>query len=116
MCRVGSPGGQPGDEAIVSLRFADGSLAAIVYGSAEPGAGAGKEWIEVLAGSRRLVIDDFRSARLDGRALWKGRQDKGHRACVAAFRQAVAGMLTLPTEAMLATMRATITAAGREAS
>ncbi len=109
----GSPG-RPGEEAIVSLRFADGSLAAIAYGSAEPGRGASKEWIEVLAGSRRLVIDDFRSVRLDGRVLWKGKQDKGHRACAAAFRQAVAGTLTLPTEAMLATMRATICAAGGE--
>jgi predicted dehydrogenase/threonine dehydrogenase-like Zn-dependent dehydrogenase len=110
-----SHGGEPGDEAIVSLRFADGSLAAIVYGSAQPGTGVGKEWIEALAGSRRLVLDDFRSARLDGRVLWKGRQDKGHRACVAAFRQAVAGTLALPTEAMLATMRATICAASGEA-
>jgi predicted dehydrogenase/threonine dehydrogenase-like Zn-dependent dehydrogenase len=110
----GGPGSHPGDEAIVSLRFTDCSLATIAYGSAEPT--AGKEWIEVLAASHRLVIDDFRSARLDGRVLWKGRQDKGHRACVAAFRQALAGEATLPTEAMLATMRATITAAGGEAS
>ena len=85
----GGLGSHPGDEAIVSLRFADGSLATIAYGNAQPA--AGKELIEILAGSRRLVIDDFRLARLDGHVLWKGKQDKGHRACVAAFRQAVAG-------------------------
>jgi predicted dehydrogenase/threonine dehydrogenase-like Zn-dependent dehydrogenase len=106
----GGPCAQPGDEAIVSLRFADGSLATIAYGNAEPT--AGKEWIEVMAGSSRLVIDDFRAARLDRRTLWKGRQDKGHRACVVAFRQAVAGTAPLPTEAILATMRATICASG----
>ena len=63
------------------------------------------------AGARRLVIDDFRVATLDGKKLWKGRQDKGHHALATAFRQAVAGDAALPTEDMLATMRATIWAA-----
>jgi predicted dehydrogenase len=106
----GGPGTRPDDDVVVSLRFADGSLAAIAYGSAEPA--AGKESIEVHAGSHRVVINDFRSAQADGSTLWKGRQDKGHRACAAAFRQAVAGGADMPTEAMLATMRATIRAAG----
>ena len=105
----GGPGLVPGNDAVVSLRFADGSLATICYGSALPT--AGKEWIEITAGRRRLVIDDFRSAKQDGQTLWKGRQDKGHRACAAAFRKAVTGGAALPTEAMLATMRATIQAA-----
>jgi predicted dehydrogenase len=99
----------PGNDAIVSLRFADGSLATICYGSALPA--AGKEWIEVTSGSRRLVINDFRSAKLDGRTIWRGRQDKGHRACAYAFKQAINGSLTLPTRAMLATTHATIQAA-----
>lgn len=107
-----APGSHPGDEAIVSLRFADGSLATIAYGSAQPT--AGKEMIEVLMGPHRLVIDDFRSARLDGRVLWKGKQDKGHRACVTAFREAITGEAILPTVAMLATMRATIQAAAAD--
>jgi predicted dehydrogenase/threonine dehydrogenase-like Zn-dependent dehydrogenase len=106
----GGPGLVPGNDAVVSLRFADGSLATICYGSALPT--AGKEWIEVTAGKRRLVIDDFRSAKLDGRKLWKGRQDKGHQAAAAAFRKAVTGGPPLPTETMLATMRATVRAAG----
>ncbi len=100
----------PGNDAAVSLRFSDGSLATICYGSALPK--AGKEWIEVTSGSRRLVIDDFRSLKADGKTLWRGRQDKGHRACAAAFRQAVTGGKPLPTRAMLATMHATIQAAG----
>jgi hypothetical protein len=99
----------PGNDAVVSLRFADGSLATICYGSARPA--AGKEWIEVTSGSRRLVIDDFRCAKLDGKTLWKGRQDKGHQACAQAFRRAIAGSAVLPTQAMLATSHATIQAA-----
>ena len=103
------PEGQHGDDAVVSLRFADGSLAAIAYSSAAPV--AGKELIEVQAGSRRVVIDDFRSVQAGGKTVWKGRPDKGHRAAAAAFRQAVAGGPAMPTETLLATMRATIQAA-----
>ncbi len=99
----------PGNDAVVSLHFADGSLATICYGSALPT--AGKEWIEITAGRRRLVIDDFRSAKLDGQTLWRGRQDKGHRASAVAFLRAVIGGPALPTEAMLATTHATIQAA-----
>ncbi len=100
----------PGDDAVVALRFADGSLATIGYGSAAPS--AGKEWIEVHAGSHRVVIDDFRSCLADGKKLWKGAQDKGHQALAVAFRRAVVeGDTTLPTEDMLATTRATIRAA-----
>jgi predicted dehydrogenase/threonine dehydrogenase-like Zn-dependent dehydrogenase len=99
----------PGNDAVVSLRFADGSLATICYGSALPT--AGKEWIEVTCGTRRLVIDDFRSLKLDGKTLWRGRQDKGHRACATAFRRAVTGGDPLPTRALLATTHATIQAA-----
>jgi hypothetical protein len=99
------------DGMVVALRFADGSVASITYGSAP--ATAGKERIEVLAGSHQVIIDDFRSVRLDGRTLWKGRQDKGHGAHATAFRQAVQGGLGMPTEAMLGSMRATIQAADR---
>ena len=106
----GGPKGRHGDDAVVSLRFADGSLAAIAYGSVEPV--AGKEWIEIQSGFRRVVIDDFRLVQSDGKTVWKGRQDKGHHAEAAAFRQAVAGGPAMPTEAMLATMWATIQAAG----
>jgi hypothetical protein len=95
----------------VALRFTDGSVASIAYGSTPPV--TGKERIEVLAGSRQVIIDDFRSVLVNGRTLWKGRQDKGHRAHAAAFRQAVQGGQAMPTETMLASMRATIQAADR---
>ena len=60
-------------------------------------------------GHRRLPVRPSRTAR----RVWKGRQDKGHHALATAFRQAVAGGPDMPTEAMLATMRATIQAAAR---
>ena len=105
-------GATPGDDGVaMALRFADGSVASITYGSTPPV--AGKERIEVLAGSHQVIIDDFRSAVADGRTLWKGRQDKGHRAHAAAFLRAVQGGPPMPTEAMLATMRATLAAASR---
>jgi predicted dehydrogenase len=107
-------GGDPSrgnDGVAVALRFADGSVASIAYGSAPPT--AGKERIEVLAGSNQVIIDDFRLVLANGRTVWKGRPDKGHRAHAAAFRQAVDGGPDLPTEAMLASMRATLQAAGK---
>ena len=104
----GGPGGRHRDDAVVSLRFADGSLATIAYGSPAPV--AGKEWIEIQAGSHRMVIDDFRSVQAGGKTVWKGRQDKGHHAEATAFRQALAGGPAMPTDTMLSTMRATIQA------
>jgi len=102
---------QGNDGVAVALRFADGSVASIAYGSTPPV--AGKERIEVLAGSRQVIIEDFRSMLVNGRTLWRGRQDKGHSGHAAAFRQAVRGGAEIPTEAMLGAMRATIRAAAR---
>jgi predicted dehydrogenase len=111
---TGVLGGEPsqGNEGlVVALLFADGSVASITYGGAPPT--RGKERIEVLAGSHQVIIDDFRSVQADGRTVWKGRQDKGHRAHATAFRRAVLDGTDLPTEAMLGAMRATIVAADR---
>ena len=107
----GGDASQGNDGAVVALRFADGSVASITYGSAPPT--AGKERIEVTAESHQVIIDDFRSVLANGRTLWKGRPDKGHRAHTAAFRQALLGGPRLPTEAMLGSIRATIHAAYR---
>ncbi len=111
---VGVLGGdvvQGRDGVVVALRFADGSLASITYGSTPPV--AGKERIEILTGSRQVIIDDFRSVLVNGRTRWKGRPDKGHRAHAAAFRQAIQAGADMPTGAMLGGMRATLQAADR---
>jgi predicted dehydrogenase len=108
---LGGDASQGNDGMVVALRFADGSVASVAYGSAPPV--GGKERIEVLAGSHQVIIDDFREVVVNGRTLWKGRQDKGHRGHAGAFRQALQGGTGIPTEAMLSTMRATIQAADR---
>lgn len=108
---IGAGGIAAADDAVVSLRFADGSLATICYGSAEPAAAS--EWIEVTAGSRSLVINDFRSVKLDSRTLWRGRRDLGHRHAAAAFFNALTGTAAVPTGEMLATTRATLEAAAK---
>ena len=107
----GGDASQGTDGVVVGLRFADGSVASITYSSAPPT--AGKERIEILAGSHHVIIDDFRSVLANGRTLLKGRPDKGHRAHAVTFRQAVQGGPAMPTEAMLGSIRATIHAADR---
>jgi hypothetical protein len=67
--------------------------------------------VEVLSGGHTLVIDDFRSLTVDGATAWSGAQDKGHNALVAAFADALArGGVVTPTEAFLASSRATLSA------
>lgn len=110
---VGGDGAAGADDAVVSLRFGDGSLATIGYSSALPV--AGKEWVEVLVGDRRVVIDDYRRVRANGKVIWKGKQDKGHQAMVGVFLAAIAGGRPVPTPRMIATMRATLAAGAARA-
>ena len=91
-----SGGATPQDTA-VSLRFRDGAgaehVASLLYlsvGSRE----LAKEWIEVHAGGGSLRLEDF--TRLEAHGLGKSdasarRPDKGHRAEIAAFRDAIRG-------------------------
>lgn len=51
------------------------------------------------------------SAMVNGKTVWKRHQDKGHHAAAAAFFQAKGEGTAVPTELMLATMRATLRAA-----
>jgi len=80
------------DSVAVSIKMADGSIASILYAaSGDPS--APKEKIEVFCDRRIAVIDDFKTAELltDGKKVIAGsrNQDKGHRAEVAAFLDAV---------------------------
>ena len=82
-----------GDTATITLRFEDGSLGTIHY-FANGSKSFPKERIEAFAGGGVLQLDNFR--RLTGFG-WRGfkkmnlwKQDKGQRACAAAFVDAVA--------------------------
>ncbi len=87
---------QPGaaDDVLLTLSFADGSVATIVYASGGD-RGLPKEQLEVLGGGVAAVLDDFRTLRLhiSGRTRRFGgplaRQDKGHLAELSAFVDAV---------------------------
>lgn len=103
------------DSATISLGFEDGSIATVHYlaiGSPR----FPKERIEVFAGGRVLVNDNFKTLHPYG---WKGirtmrlrRQDKGHRASVAAFLEAVdGGRPPMPFDELVEVSAATIEAA-----
>ncbi|MGH7193258.1 MAG: Gfo/Idh/MocA family protein, partial [Candidatus Saccharimonadales bacterium] len=80
------------DNAVITLRFADGSTGTIHY-LANGNRSFPKERLEVFCSGRVLQLDNFRRLRGWG---WKGfsrmnlfRQNKGQLACVKAFVQAV---------------------------
>lgn len=82
------------DKVSISLKFADGSIAAIHY-FANGNAKYPKERVEVFCAGRILQIDNFRRMvgfgwpRFKKLNLW--RQDKGQNACAAAFVSSVRG-------------------------
>ncbi|MBW3615603.1 MAG: bi-domain-containing oxidoreductase [Actinobacteria bacterium] len=97
----------------LALRFADGSQAAITYASGGHAA-TSKERMEVLGRGHTALLNDFTRLEVDGRSIWSGPQDKGHRALLQRFHSAVndgAGDAEL-TEAFLGSSAATIAAAG----
>ncbi len=88
------------DDVSVALRFADGSIATILY-TALGSSAAGKEWIEVHAAGATYSIDDFRTLTVSGDAAtspWKGGQDKGFRPALKAFVEAVSDGGTPPID------------------
>jgi predicted dehydrogenase len=106
---------QSADDATVTLKFKDGSLASIVYVSSGDRSFS-KERIEVFGGESNAVIDDFRRGWIVERGArtrlggWMGRQDKGHRAELSAFIRAVrsGAVNPVPFEAAVASTRATL--------
>jgi predicted dehydrogenase len=102
-----------GDSVSISLGFADGSLGTVHY-LANGSKAFPKERLEVFAAGRVLQLDNFR--RLTGfgwpgfKALNLWRQDKGQRACAAAFVQALrtGGPAPIPTGEILEVSRVAI--------
>jgi predicted dehydrogenase len=102
-----------GDTATITLTFADGSVGSIHY-FANGSKSFPKERLEVFSGGRILQLDNFR--RLHGFG-WPGfrkmnlwRQDKGQKACAAAFVRAVeqGGAAPIPFEELLEVGKITI--------
>ena len=114
----GLPDGERYHEENVSLTvdFADGSIGTVDY-LANGDRSFAKERIEVFAGGRVAVLDDFRTLELvaNGRhRIWRAhlRQDKGHRAAWEAFVAAIAagGPPPIAYEPLIAVTLATLAA------
>jgi predicted dehydrogenase len=101
------------DKATITLSFEDGSIATILY-LANGHKSFPKERLEVFCAGRILQLDNFRKLRAFG---WPGftkmnlwRQDKGQKACAAAFVRAVelGGPSPIPFDELLEVSRVTI--------
>jgi len=105
------------DNAVISLRFANGSQGTISYlASGDPS--YSKERVEVFGGGAVAVLEDFRRLELvrHGRKQTfrsRFRQDKGHRAEMEAFATAVRsrGEPPIPFDEIVSTTLATLRAA-----
>ena len=111
---VGNPGQYSMDNVVASLKFANGTLGTISY-LANGDKSASKERVEVFGGSSVAILEDFR--RLDlvrngrrqiTRARWG--QDKGHKAEMQAFVDALRGKTPppIPFEQVVGTTLATL--------
>lgn len=88
--------GEDENEISAVVKFSDGSLGTLIYtGLGDPQ--YPKERIEIFAGGSVIVIDDFRSVEFSGARgkNMKGAQDKGHRALLKNFVEAIQGKATL---------------------
>jgi len=83
----------PTDKISITLRFADGSIGTLHYFANGHRAYA-KEKLDVFSEGRILSLDNFRVLRGNGFAGFRAqklmRKDKGHRAMIARFIEAVA--------------------------
>jgi predicted dehydrogenase/NADPH:quinone reductase-like Zn-dependent oxidoreductase len=100
------------DNFSVVMRFRNGSVFQLLYVASGDRA-LGKERVEVHGGERSAVLEDFRRLELfsNGRkSVTRSmlRSDKGHRAGVAAFANAVrsGGASPIPFDELVTTMRA----------
>ena len=107
----------PTDDTVsLSLSFTDGSIGTVHY-FANGNKGFPKERLEVFAGGRVLQLDNFRKLTGFGwpgfRKLNLWRQDKGQKACVSAFLEALThgGPAPIPIEEIFEVARVSIEAA-----
>lgn len=91
-CSIAALDAVTNDTATISMRFVDGSIGSIHY-FANGSRSFPKERLEIFVGGKVLQLDNFRKLTGFG---WQGftkmnlwRQDKGQRACVAVFVEAI---------------------------
>ena len=103
---------QARDNVVINAAFGNGSVGTIVYAAAGSPAIA-KERLEVFAGDRTAILDDYRALELYGDEQPRRRttraQEKGHREEVQAFLDAVrTGTMPVPLEQLANVSRAAI--------
>lgn len=89
------------DDLTTVMRFADGSLATVMYCTTGALA-SGKERVDIFGGGGSICIDDFRSVQchgVAGKSTRTGREDKGHLALLEKFVRAVRGEAKLAVTA-----------------
>ncbi len=114
-CRPSAMRGATGETVVLQLVFADGSIGTVHY-LANGSKSFPKERLEVFCTGRVLQLDNFRRLRgfgwpgFSGMNLW--RQDKGQRACAAAFVRAVqtGGPAPIPFDELIEVSRTSILA------
>lgn len=103
--------GRLNDCVTMQLQFEDGSTASIHY-LANGSKNFPKERIEIFAGGKVLVCDNFRKSKEIGgtRKLSTSKQDKGHQAELKAFIDAIygGGSWPIPRSELLEVSRATV--------
>ncbi len=77
-----------GQDLMLSMQMQSGSIAGISY-STGGHASTPKERLEYFGSGHSVIIDDFRSVHLDGKSVWSGDQDKGHRAQFAELSKRI---------------------------
>jgi predicted dehydrogenase len=76
-----------GDNVSVTVRYEDGSVATLLYTALGP-SGLSKEYMELYADGKALVLDDYRALRVYGvqaKGWTAAAQDKGHLEELATF-------------------------------
>lgn len=78
------------EDLIVTVAYADGSLATVTY--AENGHGStAKERLEILGRGHSVLIDDYKRLTIDGKSAKLAAADKGHVRNLENFREVVQG-------------------------
>lgn len=105
------------DNIVATVRYEDGSVATLLY-TALGASDLSKEYVEIYADGKVLVIDDYRALRVYGASVkgWKSQmQDKGHVWELEAFGKYMQGMSdpTIPLGELVETTGASLVAAER---
>ena len=99
------------EDLVISLRFADGSIATITY--AEHGhASTSKEHLDILGRGHSVAIDDFQKLTIDGKEVKLSAPGKGHVENLRLFADVLAGKRdgTADTRATIASTAAALAA------